>query len=128
MVGGFAVIAYGYVRVTKDIDVWIAIGPENAERFERAMIDFVGQHPPREKILSERFLLRMGTPPNMIEVMTTISGVEFEACYQRRKVVEVDGLDIPILHLKDLRANKAASGRLQDLADLDNLPEVEPEG
>ncbi len=59
----------------------------------------------------------------MIEVMTGISGVEFESCYARRQVVEVDGVGIPILHLQDLRTNKAASGRPKDLADLDNLPD-----
>jgi len=126
VVGGYAVISYGYVRATKDIDIWIAIGPDNAERFQNAMQQFIGQRPPLERVLSKTLLLRMGVAPNMIEVMTDISGVEFESCYARRQVVEVDGLRIPIMHLQDLLTNKAASGRPKDLADIDNLPDPDP--
>jgi len=116
------------VRATKDIDIWIAISPENADHFAAAMRRFIGQSPARERLLSKRFLLRMGVPPNMIEVMTDISGVEFADCYARRQQIEVDGIVIPILHLADLRRNKAASGRPQDLGDLDHLPDPDAPG
>ncbi|MFN0216266.1 MAG: DUF6036 family nucleotidyltransferase [Saprospiraceae bacterium] len=60
-----------------------------------------------------------------IEVVTTISGVSFEECYQNRLIVDIDGLSVNYLSLNDLRKNKLASGRPKDLADLDALPKEE---
>ena len=67
-------------------------------------------------------IVRFGTPPFRIEVMTTIDGVEFDACAARADVFELDDLAIPVIALADLKANKKAAGRHKDLADLENLP------
>lgn len=57
-----------------------------------------------------------------LEVMNAIDGVEFSTCYQRRVVADVDGVPVNIISLPDLKANKAATGRNKDKADLDYLP------
>ncbi len=57
-----------------------------------------------------------------IAILTTISGVEFEKCFQERIVSEIDGIEINIIDLKHLKINKQASGRHKDLDDLENLP------
>ena len=57
-----------------------------------------------------------------LEISTGISGVEFDECYTGRIVDELDGVEISIISLPDLKANKKAAGRLKDLADLENLP------
>lgn len=63
----------------------------------------------------------MGEPPLKIEIMTTISGAEFEICYQERKQVEIDGIAVNLISLERLMENKKASGRTKDINDLENL-------
>ena len=63
----------------------------------------------------------MGNPPLRIEILTSIDGVEFEQCYRNRKTEDIDGVEINFISLPDLKKNKTASGRLQDLADVENL-------
>ena len=65
----------------------------------------------------------MGLPPYKIEVVTSIDGVTFEECFANRLTVEIEGITVAYLSLKDLRENKKASGRYKDLDDLQHLPE-----
>src|SRR5271165_119039 len=66
-------------------------------------------------------VIRMGVPPVRLEILTTISGVEFAACYARRRQAELDGVPIQLIQLDDLKRNKKASGRLKDRLDLEQL-------
>ncbi len=68
-------------------------------------------------------VVRMGVPPIRIEVLTSISGVEFAACYAKREIIRIEDIEIPVISLARLHQNKAASRRAKDLADLENLPE-----
>jgi hypothetical protein len=63
----------------------------------------------------------MGKPPIRIEVLTSISGVEFDDCYGRKTTAKIDGINVHIIHHQDLIKNKMASGRHKDLADVDQL-------
>jgi hypothetical protein len=125
LIGGFAVGHHGYPRTTGDIDVWIARNAENAVRIVEAMTTF-GFDPGSvfpEMFLAEKKIVRFGVPPLRIEIHTSISGVEFEQCFAGRVAANVDGIDVPLISLADLRTNKKASGRFKDLADLEHLPE-----
>lgn len=122
VVGGYAVGFHGHPRYTKDIDLWISGDPSNAEQLHNCLQAYFGNSPSPEQLRSPRLLLRIGAVPNQIELMTSIDGVEFDQCYERRQSIDLDSVTIPFLHLADLRQNKSASGRPQDLADLDNLP------
>jgi hypothetical protein len=64
----------------------------------------------------------MGVPPLRIEILTSISGVQFDLCYAGKEMIQIEEILVPVISLSRLRENKAASGRLKDLADLDNLP------
>ena len=64
----------------------------------------------------------MGVPPLRLEILTSISGVQFEDCYAEREMFQIEGLAVPVISLARLRRNKEAAGRAKDLADLDNLP------
>jgi len=124
LVGGYAVGYYGYPRATIDIDIWIERSEENARKVV-AMLEEFGFSDAGLK--SEWFLqdnknFRMGTPPNRIELLTGISGVEFTDCRHRGVSAEIDGIPVLIIGLDDLKINKAASGRNKDLEDLSNLP------
>lgn len=63
-------------------------------------------------------MIQLGYPPLRIDLITSIHGVDFAGAFQRRVEVEMDGLSLPFLSLDDLRVNKRASGRPQDLADI----------
>ena len=66
-------------------------------------------------------MLKLGHPPGCIDILTTIPGVNFEECYTARATMEVDGVSVNFIDLENLKKNKRASGRHQDLADLENL-------
>ena len=125
LIGGYAVSYYGYPRATQDLDIWIAIHPQNAKCVVMALHEFGFDLPDLtlDLFLAQKSIVRMGLPPMRIELMTTISGVDFDACYNRRNKTEIDGVMINIIDLPDLRLNKQASGRHKDLDDLEHLPE-----
>lgn len=123
LIGGYAVGYYGYPRATADMDIWIAIGEENAEKMTQVIKDFgMDTSDLKESLFLEPGkIVRMGNPPIRIEVLTQISGVDFKQCYRRRKEITVDRIKVKIISFNDLLKNKKASGRHKDLNDLENL-------
>jgi len=124
LIGGYAVGYHGYPRATADMDIWIAVNRANADRIVAALKEF-GFDPPElspELFLKEWQIIRLGVPPVRIEIATTISGVDFTECYAQRVVDVMDGVKVNLISLNHLKINKKASGRHQDLADLENLP------
>lgn len=77
----------------------------------------------QQDLLLENQVLYFGMPPSRIDFLTGISGVEFEQCWKHRNIWTGLGFAVNIIGLSDLRANKLASGRLKDLADLEELPQ-----
>jgi hypothetical protein len=124
LIGGYAVGYHGYPRATADMDVWTAMNPVNADRIVAVLKEF-GFNPPdlsAELFLKEWQIIRLGVPPVRIEIATTVSGVDFSQCYAERVVDVLDGVKVNLISLNHLKINKKASGRHQDLADLENLP------
>jgi len=124
LIGGYAVVYYGYVRATNDIDIWVDRTPENAERVIAVLKEFgVGATESlADLLLKENQVIRLGVPPLRVEILTTISGVDFEHAYSNRVIDIMDGVEVKIINLDHLKINKRASGRLKDLADLEYLP------
>jgi hypothetical protein len=124
MIGGYAVSFHGYPRATMDLDIWVGMTPENADRLQQVLIDFGFAVPALNKnlFLVQDKIIRMGTPPLRIEILTTISGVFFEDCFPNRIQGVVDGVPTNLISLQDLKTNKRASGRHKDLSDLEYLP------
>lgn len=121
VVGGYAVNYYGYARATADLDIWVAIAIDNAERVAAVLREFGFLQAEAAVFLEPGKVIRMGVPPVRLEILTTISGVHFAECYERRKEAEIDGIPVNIIGLEDLKRNKQASGRLKDRLDLDRL-------
>jgi len=125
LIGGYAVGYYGYPRATADINIWIAVNHANALKVANVIREFFGSNveaATTELFLQENKIARMGVPPFRIEILTTISGVDFQECYAERVVDQIDGVEVNLISLKHLKANKKASGRLKDLSDLEHLP------
>jgi len=124
LIGGYAVGYHGYPRATNDMDIWIAINPKTAKQMVAALKEFGFDTSllSEELFLKENSIVRMGIAPIRIEILTTISGVNFEECFIQRIVDEIDSVKINIIGLKQLKINKKASGRHKDLDDYENLP------
>ena len=128
VVGGYAVNFHGHHRNTKDLDVWLARDPENAKRVSEALqaFGFAARSVPPAKFLRARYIHTFGRAPFRVDLLLGPAGIEFDPCYERRVEIVLDGIRVPFISLADLRTNKQASGRLQDLADLENLPAKQP--
>jgi len=126
LVGGYAVGYHGYPRATADMDIWIDINTINATKIVKVLNEFGFDAPEitTDLFLEENKVIRMGVPPVRLEIITSISGVDFNSCYQQRNIVKIDGIDVNIIDLDNLRKNKKASGRYKDLNDLENLPDL----
>lgn len=121
LIGGYAVGYHGYPRPTGDMDIWIARNPENARKIVDALEQF-GFDCPAELLQTENQVVRMGVPPFRLEILTTISGVDFSDCYSERLQVLLDQIEVSLISLPQLKINKKASGRSKDITDLENLP------
>jgi hypothetical protein len=105
------------------MDVWIERSLENAAKMVKALEQFgfgsLGLK--AEDFLVPDQVIQLGYAPNRIDLLSTLSGVEFASCYATRVQVVVDDVTVNFIDLENLKKNKRAVGRLQDLADLENL-------
>jgi len=125
VVGGYAVSFHGYPRPTGDLDIWVAMRPENATKLVQvlAAFGFAGAGASAPLFLEPDRVIRMGVPPVRIEILTSVSGVEFAACWRRLVVSGIDGVNVPIIGRSDLIANRLAAGRDRDRDDVSRLGE-----
>jgi len=121
VIGGWAVVVHGYHRLTADFDVWIATSPENAQKVQAVLQEFIGIAPTIPQIRSLRKFLRMGREPYRIEVLKHIAGVTFSKCFTARQYFWFNDVQAPTIDLQSLLRNKRAAGRHKDLADVEYL-------
>ena len=123
VVGGYAVAFHGHPRYTKDLDVWIELSPENADKVLKALekFGFGSLDLKIDDFLEDDQIIQLGYPPNRIDILTTLKDLNFEDCYNARVEVEIQGLHINFIDIENLKRNKRATGRPQDLADAENL-------
>ena len=123
VVGGHAVAFHGHPRYTGDIDFLIRTTPENVSRVIAVLGEFgFGNLGIVEKDLLERGrVLQLGHPPNRIDVLTSISGVDFDSAWEQRVKALLDDQPVALLGWDELIRNKRAAGRQKDLADLEKL-------
>jgi predicted nucleotidyltransferase len=123
LVDAYAVAVHGFPRATKDIDFFVWATPENAANLMRALAKFGAPlHDISEADLSsEGTIFQIGNSPRRIDIITNISGVKFEQAYANKATIFIEGIEVPVISLDDLIANKRASARLQDLADVEKL-------
>ena len=123
VVGGYAVAYHGYPRYTGDLDVFVEASPENAAKLVEVYGEFGFDRTalkPAMFIVPDN-VVRIGHEPVRLEVLTSITGVEFADAYVRRIEVEVNGLAVPFISLVDLIKNKLATGRGKDRVDAETL-------
>jgi hypothetical protein len=121
VVGGHAVAFHAVPRFTKDLDIWLRCNIENAERVMRALSEFGA---PLAGVAAKDFatpdmVFMMGVPPNRIDLLTSIDGVDFDEAWRDRVATNFSGEPTAVIGKVHLLANKIASGRPQDLVDAD---------
>ena len=123
IVGGYALAAHGHPRFTKDLDVWVWLDPDNAVRLIAALDDFgfgsLGLS--AADFCDPGMVVQLGHAPKRIDLLTSIDGVTFDDCWSDHVVLDIRGLAVPFIDVEHLITNKRASGRLQDLADVEAL-------
>lgn len=122
VVGEAAVSASADSRLTGVQQFWLQHSEDNAKRTLSALeaFGFAGEFS-RQDLLDPKAVLMLGRPPNRIDLLTWISGCEFDDCYARRTYENLDGVVVPMISLQDLLVNKKASGRHKDLADVEEI-------
>jgi hypothetical protein len=127
LVGGQAVIAHGYPRLTKDMELWVRPTASNGARVLSALAAFgtaLNELTPRQ-FEDPRTLLMIGREPFRVDILTDLPGVTFDQAWSARSSVVLDGVELPVIGKADLIRNKRAVGRLQDLADADELEKLD---
>lgn len=128
VVGAHAMAVHGVPRATGDLDVWVATDEENAERTWQALRRFGAPLAAlgfsRDDLTQADQVIQIGLPPRRIDILTSISGVEFEHAWPNRVQQQVGSLTVPFIARADLVRNKRATGRPKDLADLAALGEA----
>ena len=122
VVGGWALALHGHGRGTDDLDVWVRASPDNAARVFRALTRFgapVSAHRISARDFeTEGYGYRFGIKPHLIEVLTDISGVEFDEAWPSRQGFNLEGRELWYIDRHALLANKRAAGRPKDMADV----------
>jgi len=129
MVGGYATNLHGYQRFTGDIDIWIEDTPENRQRLRKAFIECgMGDYYMLETIQFipgwTDFHLLNGLRLDILVTMKGLEGYSFDECLNMAAIADIDGVQIPFLHINQLIANKKAVDRPKDKLDVIELEKI----
>jgi hypothetical protein len=119
VVGGYAVMVHTEPRYTKDLDVWIKPELSNARALLSALSEFgapIAEVTPEDFTQPETFF-QIGVDPVRADIMTTVTGLDFESAWCRKISVDFGGIEAPVLCRADILAAKIASGRARDRKD-----------
>ena len=123
VVGGHAVGYHGYPRYTGDIDFFVRASPDNAAALVKALAAFGFEDGSElEAALTEPDrIIQLGRPPNRIDLLTGISGVEFDEAVRDAVAASMDGVPVKLIGRRALLKNKRSTGRTKDLADAEEI-------
>jgi hypothetical protein len=123
IVGAHALAHHGIPRYTRDIDVFVRVTADNARKLERVLqqFGFASLGIAARDFLNPGMILQLGVEPYRIDILTSLTGLDFEEAWADRVAGELDGVPVSLLSAKSLRKNKLATGRAKDLADVEAL-------
>ena len=126
VVGGYAVMKHSEPYHTKDLDLWIAPHRVNAERTYRSLARFGAPlgDVTVDDLLNPDLVYQLGIEPVRIDLMSFVSGLDFEAAWNRRDKMMYGGLEVPVLSIEDTSCAKKASGRPKDLIQATELDRI----
>jgi hypothetical protein len=123
LVGGYALAVHGVIRATGDIDFLYRRTTKNVKRLMAALLEFGAPANVIDEaaLMNAGIVTQFGTPPQRIDLLNQIDGAEFPAVWKGAITVRIAGQRISVIGLKELRANKGATGRKKDEEDLRQL-------
>ncbi|MFC1822574.1 nucleotidyltransferase [Thermodesulfobacteriota bacterium] len=129
IVGGEAVIYYGYARLTGDVDFFFESSEENARKLYETLQEFWEGVVPGldgwEELVKSGTIIQFGVPPNRIDILTYIDGVSFEEAWLKKVTtsIEISGqaVSVHFIGLEELIKNKEKINRPKDQEDLKYL-------
>ncbi|MBC8046003.1 MAG: nucleotidyltransferase [Fimbriimonadaceae bacterium] len=126
LVGGYAVNIHGYPRYTKDIDVWIWLDKSNIQKLLNTLKDFGFESLglTEKDFLSKDNIIQLGYEPHRIDILMEVDGVDFRDSYTGKSEIIIDDTKVNYISIDDLITAKKKSGRLQDLADAEQLEKI----
>jgi hypothetical protein len=127
LVGAHALAAHGPPRYTGDLDLWVRATPENANRVIAALRSFGAPlfDLTAEDLTQPGVVFQIGVVPRRIDILTSISGVDFEGAWERRQRLDIHGVSMGVIGKQDFIENKRAAGRPKDLLDIALLEEFD---
>jgi len=129
LVGAFALALHGYPRATGDMDILVRPSSENARKLWKALRSFGAPLESagitQDDFMTPDMVYQIGLPPRRIDILTEVTGLTFAEAWESRKEASIDGRSIPFLGRSALIKNKRATGRIQDLADVERLESQE---
>ncbi|MBC7695705.1 MAG: nucleotidyltransferase [Burkholderiales bacterium] len=128
LVGGYAVIYYGYKRTTGDMDLWIEPSNENKLKLIKVLKEFEFDDKGIEYInqldFTKHLAFHFWEEPERVDCLTRISVVNFKEAFEQKVVADIEGINVPIIQYKHLIISKLSSDRIKDKADVDELQKV----
>ncbi|MBI3601923.1 MAG: nucleotidyltransferase [Candidatus Omnitrophica bacterium] len=138
--GGVAVILYGYLRNTADLDLIVLLEKKNLEKFYKALqtigylpkvpvtVDQFSDTRQREQWKKEKGMIVFSfvdrQPPFQMVDMFVNEPIAFKELYKRKKDVRVKGVKIPLININHLLKLKKIAARDKDLNDIVQLEEI----
>jgi len=128
LIGGYAVIFHGYARTTGDMDLWLRPTNENKEKIILALANAGYESHELNELskldFSKHILFSIGHQPEKIDFITQINMVSFEEANQNRATIPFEGLQVPVINLRELILSKVNTGRAKDVADVEELQKI----
>jgi hypothetical protein len=123
VVGGYAVGYHGHPRLTRDLDIWIATDTNNSAAMVNALSHYGIPYMFKESFEIPNNVVQLGEPPDRIDILTSVSGVNFQEAYPKRQMLQLDDLEVTIIAFDDLIKTKTDTGRARDAGDIEDLLE-----
>ncbi len=126
LVGAYAVAVHGLPRATGDIDLWIKSSESNAVRMCAALSKFGAplSHLSKRDFMNPDTEVQLGVSPRRIDILTKITGVDYQDADSQKLMIEIEGIQVPVIGLSHLIQNKKSVGRPQDIADVARLEQL----
>ncbi len=128
LVGGYAVIYYGYKRTTGDMDLWIEPNNDNKLKLLEVLKEFEfdgeGIAYIEQLDFTKHLAFHFWQEPERVDCLTRISGVNFNEAYDQKVMADIEDITIPVIQYKHLILSKMSSERLKDKADIEELQKI----
>jgi predicted nucleotidyltransferase len=129
LIGGYAVIHYGYGRTTGDMDIWLQLGTENKNKLLKALSEFGIESDDLDQLEAIDFTKPMpvffiGEAPRRIDFITAVNNIRFEEAITEVNYLTVKDIRIPIIQYQHLLLTKSGTSRAKDLADIEELKRI----